>query len=141
VPPLPLALGDITADAIYGHQFALVIVERGDLLFGPDYPSVFAYPAKVRNLSACSGDRKNASRRLSVVGVDELQAQFGIGVVLLGGVAGYGGGRGADVLEARCRREPVAVDDVLGVLCEEPEALLALLQGLLCLLALGDVCR
>src|SRR4028118_271134 len=71
--------------------------------------------------------------------MDHPQKQVGVSVVFLGRVAYYARSRGAYVLEARCRREPVAEDEVLGVLCEEPEALLARFECLLCLLALGDI--
>ena len=65
-------------------------------------------------------------RKVPVVGVDQLEAQFGVGVVFFGGLAGQGGGGGADVLEGRGGLQAVAVDDVLRVLGQEPEAFLAL---------------
>src|SRR5918992_5672946 len=45
-----LALGDVTSDAFYSHHIALRVVERVDLLFGPEHPAVSAYPANGQDL-------------------------------------------------------------------------------------------
>jgi hypothetical protein len=47
-----------------------------------------------------------------VVGVDELEAEVGVGVVLGRAVAGDAGSGGIDVVEAARRAEPVAVDEI-----------------------------
>jgi hypothetical protein len=73
-----------------------------------------------------------------IVGVYDLVGQLGIGVVLLGRVAGYGGSGRAYVLETGRGLEAVESDEVLGIFGQEPEALLAATK-LLCLFDLGDV--
>src|SRR3712207_9200361 len=52
--------------------------------------------------------------------------------------AGYGGGRRTHVLEAGCGLEAVAVDEVLSILCQEPEAFLTTTK-LLRLLEFGEI--
>jgi hypothetical protein len=73
-----------------------------------------------------------------IVGVYDLVGQLGIGVVLLGRVAGYGGSGRAYVLETGRGLEAVESDEVLGIFGQEPEALLAATK-LLWLLDLRDV--
>ena len=55
--------------------------------------------------------------------MNPLEAEIGIGVMLLGGVAGDGDGRRADVLEAGRRQEPVPVDEVPRVVRVDSEPL------------------
>src|SRR3712207_7556361 len=49
-----------------------------------------------------------------IVGVHDLGAQLGVGIVLLGRVAGNGGGRRTHVFEAGCGVEAEAGDEGLG---------------------------
>jgi len=58
-----------------------------------------------------------------VIRVEVPEAELGIGVVLLGSVAGDGDGRRAYVLEAWLRPETITVDEVPRVVRIEPETL------------------
>src|SRR5215212_5243716 len=131
----PPALSDVSGDALDRNQLARYIVDRFGALLDPDRPAIFAKPA-ARNEglwgAQCLLDE------VPIVGVHDLEAQLGVGIVLLGCVADYGGGRRTHVLEAGGGLETVAVDEILGILCQEPEAFLTTTK-LLHLLDFGNV--
>src|SRR3712207_116072 len=130
-----LALGYVSRDALDRHQLSCRIIDGLVALLGPDHRTILAQPA--------NGDwglraAQHLVDEVSVVWVHDLEAQLGVGVMLLGGVADHGGGRRTDVLEAGRGFEPVAEDQVLSILGKEPEALLAATQ-LFCLRDVRDV--
>ena len=75
----------------------------------------------------------------AIIGVDDADAQFRLAHHLLGGIAGDRQRRGADVLGAARRKNPIAVDHVERIFGEQPEPLLALGEQTLGFDPLGDV--
>ena len=125
------AVGDVAGDALDGDDPSGRVGDGNVPLLGPDDPAVLPDPAERERLPGVDLARGHSGELGTVIGVDDLEAEVGIGIMLVGGVAGHCRRRRADVLELPLRPDTVEVDQVLGVLGQPPEGFLALPQGLL----------
>ena len=82
--------------------FPRPVVDRPVALLGPDQGAVLAVPAQHERLF---GEAPRVLQQMPVFGMDPLEAEVRIGVVLLGAVAGHLGRRWAHVLEAGVGRK------------------------------------
>ena len=133
-----LAGAGVADDALDGHDVAGVVGDDAQSLLDPDGGPVLAADLDLPGLA----ERRRMAQlphHLDVLRLDHLEDQLGIGVELVGPVAGDRRARGRHVVEAGIGLEAIAEDEVLGVLGEQPEPLLAAAQTLLGHLALGDV--
>ena len=136
---LHLQRGDVARDAVEGHRLAACVAQRHDAVLGPDHrPSrrIMRSSTVSHPIGAAVGELAHAR---TVVGMQGLRHQPGILVELLGCVAEDLLHRGVHVLEAGCAPDPDAVDDVGGVLGQQPEAGFRRPQGILRVALRGDV--
>jgi hypothetical protein len=101
----------LAGDPLERHELAGVVVDGDIALFRPDRRSVLPPPADDERVAARRATDDLVEER-PVVGMDELQTEVGVGVVLLRRVAVDPRDGGADVLEAARRLQAVAIDDV-----------------------------
>ena len=108
---------------------ALGIVDRNVVLLDPDDCAVLPNPAQ-RDKTARGIRRPVGGERLTILRMNELEAELGVRVVLFGCVAGHLGDGRIDVLEAAGRRYLIAKYDVLGVLGQQVETFIAAAMGI-----------
>lgn len=102
---------DLARDPLERDELAGVVVDGDVALLRPDRLSVLPPPADDERVAARCATGDLVEER-PVVRMDELQAEVGVGVVLLRRVAVDPRDGGADVLEAARGPQAVAVDDV-----------------------------
>jgi hypothetical protein len=119
--------GDVAQDAFDGDDPAAVIADGDRALLGPGDAAVRLPPA--RDQRGRLGRAPGCLDRAAVLRFHRREHQSRVAVQVLGSVAGEAGHGGAYVLETRLGDQPVAEDDVLDVLGQQPEAFFAGQQG------------
>ena len=121
------AFGYVADYALNGDDLAVFVVDRGVVMLDPDRRAVPVVAAQDDRPRQHAGGCPHLVDERLVVRMHDLVVEIGVGKPLLALVAEERRHRGADVLVAR-RVEAEAVDAVGGVLRQQPEAFLALLQ-------------
>ena len=116
----------VPRDPLDRHDPPLGVAHDRVPLLDPDQGAVLADAAQDERRRRLVGPREHAREPLAVRAVDVLHPEGGVRVVLLGRVPDEARRGGADVVEAAGGDQPVPVHEILRVLGEQPEALLAL---------------
>jgi hypothetical protein len=132
-----LAGRDVAGDAFDGCDLTGWVLDEAQPLLHPDDRAVLPRHLDVPCLAQAGPAL--VAHHLHVHGLYEVEDEARVGVELLDRVPGDLDAGRRHVVEARPVLEPVAEDEVLGVLGEDPEALLASAQSILRTRAVGDV--
>ena len=134
----PSPSGDIPGDPFHGHQLALGVVHRRVAVLHPHRMAVLVQPADgLGSLKPLTLNK--LFQRWAVVRMDHLQDEAGISIVFRRRVAHHFLHCVTDILEARIRCQPVAVDNIGSVVHQPPVACLGLLQRFLSILPLDHL--
>src|SRR6185437_14980842 len=100
-----LAFGDVAHDAADEGDLAVLIKDGDAAGFDPDGGAVLAQPADIADVGGGFALQAGGDALLAVFGMDDFDAEVGVGVELFGGVAGDLGDGWADVDEAALLRK------------------------------------
>ena len=114
-----LAFGDVASDALDGDDAAVLVAHEAEALLDPDRRTV---PPLDQDLPrAGQVGTVDFAHHLDVLRLEHVEDQVRVRIQLGGRVAGDRLACWADVVEAGLRRQPVAEDEVVGVLGQQPE--------------------